>query len=150
MIKFLLSLRVHCPSIFRSITIKLNVPHDKFSSIPIEPTVSVPWDAALKQPVQSSLISVTSGTRIFKCNNISLHLHNWAVLRLCIVFSIGESLRVCSKFSHWYYLLLIWGGAKVSSIAIELLLQDQKRKILQIFFVVVLCSRRTALTHKII
>ena len=38
----------------------------------------------------------------------------------------GKSPRSCSKYSHWYYLLLIWGGAKVSSIAIELL-----------------CSRRT-------
>ena len=50
------------------------------------------------------------------------------MLRLCIVFSIGESPRVCSKYSHWYYLLLIWGGAKVSSIAIELLLRYQKCK----------------------
>ena len=93
-----------------------------------------PWDAALKKPVQSSLISVTPGTRIFECDYISLYLHNWAVLRLCIVFLIGESPRVCSKYSHWYYLLLIWGGAKVSSIAIELLLQDQKRKFWRFFF----------------
>ena len=57
-----------------------------------------PWDAALKKPVQSSLISVNPGTRIFKCDYISLYLHNWAVLRLCIVFSIGESPRVCSKY----------------------------------------------------
>ena len=58
-----------------------------------------PWDAALKKkPVQSSLISVTHGTRIFKCDYISLYLHNWAVLQLCIVFSIGESPRVCAKY----------------------------------------------------
>ena len=31
----------HCPSIFSSIAIQLNVPRDKFSSIAIEPTVSV-------------------------------------------------------------------------------------------------------------
>ena len=57
----------------------------------------------------------------FKSDYISLYLHNSVVLRLCIVFSIGESPRACSKYSHWYNLLLIWGGAKVSSIAIELL-----------------------------
>ena len=43
------------------------------------------------------------------------------VLRLCIVFTIGKSPRACSKYSHWYCLLLIWGRAIVSSIAIELL-----------------------------
>ena len=74
-----------------------------------------PWDSALEKPVQSFLISVTPGTPDY----ISLYLHNWAVLRLSIVFTIGESPRVCSKYSHWYYLLLIWGGAKVSSIAIS-------------------------------
>ena len=40
-IELLLSLRAHCPSIFSSIAIELNVSHDKFSSIAIEPTVSV-------------------------------------------------------------------------------------------------------------
>ena len=106
-IEFLLSLRVRCPSIFSSIAIKLNVPCDAFSSI---------------------------GIRIFKCDYISLYLHSWTVLRLCIVFSISGSPRVCSKYSHWYYLLLIWGEAKVSSIAIELFLQDQKRKFCRFFF----------------
>ena len=66
-------------------------------------TVSV----TLKKPVQSSLISVTPGTRIFKCDYISLYLHNWAVLRLCTVFTMGENPRVCSKYNHGYYLLLI-------------------------------------------
>ena len=59
-----------------------------------------PCDAALKKPVYSSLILVTPGTRIFKCDFISLYLHTWAVLRLCIVFSVDESPRVCSKYSH--------------------------------------------------
>ena len=105
-----------------------------FSSIAIEPTVSVALRRGFKKPVQSSLISVTPGTRTLKCDYISLYLHNWAAIRLCIVFSIGESPRVCSKYSHWYYLLLTWGGAKVSSIAIELLLQGQKRKSCRFFF----------------
>ena len=83
-IEFLLGLRAHCPLIF--------------SSIAIEPTVSVALRRGLKKkPVQSFLISVTPGTRIFKCDYISLYLHNWAVLRLCIVFSIGEMPRVCSN-----------------------------------------------------
>ena len=38
------------------------------------------------------------GTRIFKCDYLSLYLHYWAVLRLCIVFSIDESPHVCSKY----------------------------------------------------
>ena len=40
-IEFLLSLKSRCPSIFGSIAIELNVPRDEFSSITIEPTVSV-------------------------------------------------------------------------------------------------------------
>ena len=66
---------------------------DESSSIEIELTFSVALSAALKKPVQSFLISVTP-------DYISLYLHNWAVLRLCIVFTIGESPPVCSKHSH--------------------------------------------------
>ena len=40
-IEFLFSLRAHCPSSFSSIAIELNVPRDEFSSIALEPTVSV-------------------------------------------------------------------------------------------------------------
>ena len=40
-IEFLLSLRARFPSIFSSISIELNVPRNEFSSIAIEPTVSV-------------------------------------------------------------------------------------------------------------
>ena len=40
-IEFLLSLRARCPSIFSSNAIELNIPRDEFSSIAIEPTVSV-------------------------------------------------------------------------------------------------------------
>ena len=41
-LKFIqMSLRARCPSIFSSIAIELNVPRDEFSSIAIEPTVSV-------------------------------------------------------------------------------------------------------------
>ena len=46
----------------------------------IQSNVTCTWDAALKKPVQSFLISVTPGTRIF----ISLYLHKWMVLRLYI------------------------------------------------------------------
>ena len=82
------------------LAVELNVPRDAFSSIAIEPTASVALRRGFEKKVQSSLISVTPGTRIFKCDYISLYLHNWAVLRLCRVFSIGESPRVCSKYSH--------------------------------------------------
>ena len=52
----------------------------------------------------------------FKCVAVSTCFHT------CISsYQIGESPRVCSRWSNWYYLLLIWGRAKVSSIAIELL-----------------------------
>ena len=91
-----MSQRARCPSIFSSTAIELSAPRDEFHSI--EPTVGVALRRGFKKPVQSSLISVTPGTRIFKCGYISLYLHNWAVLRLCIVFSIGESPRVCSKY----------------------------------------------------
>ena len=37
---------------------------------------------------------------VFKSDYISLYLHNWMVLHLCIVFAIGESPRACSKYSH--------------------------------------------------
>ena len=68
----------------------------------------------LKKPIQSSMIFVRLGQGHFKCDYITRYLHTWVVLWLCIIFTIGESPRVCSKYSHWYYLLLIWGGAKVS------------------------------------
>ena len=82
------------------------------------------------------------GQGLFKSDYITRHLHNWVVLRLCIVFTTGESPRVCSEYSNWYYLLLIWGGATVSSIAIELLLQDGQRN----FFGFFLFDRTTLLT----
>ena len=91
------------------------------------------------------MIFVRLGQEIFKSDYITRYLHTWVVLRLCIIFTIGESPRVCSKFSHWYYLLLIWGGAKVSSIAIELLLQDGQRKLCEFvcFAIELLFSWRT-------
>ena len=87
-IEFLLSLRARCPPIFiRSRSNKMYHVTSLVRSQSNQLSVS-PSDAALKNLVQSSLISVTPGTRIFKCDYISLYLHNWAVLRLCIVFSI--------------------------------------------------------------
>ena len=80
-----------------------------------------PWDTVLKKPVQSSFIFVRLGQGFFKSDYITRYLHTWVVLRLCIVFTMGEIPRVCSKYRHWYYILLIWCGANVSSIAIELL-----------------------------
>ena len=57
----------------------------------------------------------SSGTRMFLIRlHQSILLHYWVVLRLCI----GENLCACPKYSHWYYLLTIGGGAKVSPIAI--------------------------------
>ena len=82
-----------CPSIFSSIAIELNVPRDEFR-------LFSPWGAVLKRLVQSSLISVALETMFFKSDYIKRYLHNWVVLRLCIVFTIGESLRVCSKYSN--------------------------------------------------
>ena len=56
----------------------------------------------------------------------------------CVVFTIDESARVCSKYSNWYYYF--------SSIVIELLLQDGQRKFCCFFFFFlffIFCSRRT-------
>ena len=93
-----------------------------------------PWDAALKK--SDSVLSDIGDSwgRIFKCDYFSLYLHNWAVLRLCIGFTIGESPRVCSKCSHWYYLLFIWGGTKISSIAIELLYRTDNANFADFFY----------------
>ena len=63
--EFLLSLRARFPSIISSIKIELNVSRDKLSSITIEITFSVALRRGFKKPVQSSLISVTPGTKIF-------------------------------------------------------------------------------------
>ena len=136
---------------FSSIAIELNVSRDEFSSIAIELTF-----VALRRGFKKSgsvifHIGDFCDKVFFKSDYISLYLYNWAVLRLCIVFTIGESPRVCSKYSHWYNLLLIWGSAKVSSI--ELLLQDGQRKFCGFFWfhrdrtgsiaIELLCSRRT-------
>ena len=49
-------------------------------------------------------------------------ISSWSLLIfLLFTYQIGDSPRVCSKYSNWYCLLLIWGGTKVNSIAIELL-----------------------------
>ena len=87
---------------FSSIAIELNVPSDDA----IELTLS-PWDTVLKKPVQSFLIFLRLGQGIFKSDYITRYMHNWVVLQLCIVFTLGESSRVCSKYSNWYYLSLI-------------------------------------------
>ena len=96
-IEFLLSLRARCPSSFSSIAIELNVPRDEFSSIAIELTFSVALRRGFKKA--GSVLS-DIGDSWLKSDYISLYLHNWAVLRLCIVFTIGESPRVSSKYSH--------------------------------------------------
>ena len=116
-------------------------------------------DVVLKKPVQSSMIFVRLGQGLFKSDYITRYLHTWVVLRLCIIYTIGESPCICSKYSHLYYHLLIWGRAKVSrsrsnyfsSIAIELLLQDGQRKLCGLSWfdrdrsiaIELLCSRRT-------
>ena len=59
-----------------------------------------------------------------------LHLHNWAELWLCIIFSIGESPRVCSKYlSRCDQIPFESKGAlsvNFSSIAIKLNVQRDK------------------------
>ena len=92
-------LRARCPSIFSSIAIELNVPCDDFSSIAIE-LIFVILGRGFKKPVQSSMIFVRLGQGLFKSDYITRYMHTWVVLRLCIIFTIGESPRVCSKYSH--------------------------------------------------
>ena len=43
------------------------------------------------------------GTRqgLSKSDYIIRYLHNWVVLWLCIVFTLGESPRVCSRYSNY-------------------------------------------------
>ena len=50
---------------FSSIAFELNVPRVEFNSIAIELTFSVVLRRGFKKPVQSPLISVTPGRRIF-------------------------------------------------------------------------------------
>ena len=82
------TLRARCPSILRSIAIKLNVPRDEFSLIAIE------------------LIFVTLGHGFKKAGSVLLDIReSWEkdciiYLLLCIAFTIGESPRVCSKYGH--------------------------------------------------
>ena len=52
-------------------------------------------NTVIKKPVQSSMIFVRLGQELFKSDNITGYLHTWMVLRLCIIFTIGESPRVC-------------------------------------------------------
>ena len=111
-------LRALCPSIFSSIAIELNVPCDDFSSIAIELTfvnfghgfkktgsvlfdIGDAWDNDVLNPITPVCICITG----------------WCYH--CVEF-ICDGPRACSTYSHWYYLQLIWGGTKVSLIAIEL------------------------------
>ena len=90
-IEFLLSLRARCPSFLES-----KCTYDESSSIAIELTFCVALRRGFKK-VDSVLSDIgDSWDSVY----ISLYLHNWAVLRLCIVFTIGDSPRVCSKYSH--------------------------------------------------
>ena len=81
---------MRCPSIFSSIAIELNVPHDEFSSITIELTFvllergfkkagSDSWNKDFLNPI----------TSVYIC-----------ILRLGGV-TIGESPRVCSKYTFY-------------------------------------------------
>ena len=78
-IEFLLSLRARCPSIFSSIAIKLNAPRDEFSSIAIEPTVSVALRRGFKKA--SSVLSDIGDfwDKGLEMRLHQLYLHNWAV-----------------------------------------------------------------------
>ena len=70
---------------FTSIAIELNVLHDDA----VELTFVRPWDTVLKKPIQSSLTFVRLGQGLFKSDYITQSLHNWVMLRLCIVFTTG-------------------------------------------------------------
>ena len=83
---------------FSSIAIELNVPRDDFSQIANDLTF-VTLGHGFKKA--GSVLAKD------KSDYITRYLHNWMVLRMCIVFTIGESPRVCSKYSNWYYILLI-------------------------------------------
>ena len=106
--------KIVCQSYVRAI--KLNVPRHDFSSITIEVTF-VTCGHGFKKAGSVLFDICVPGTRTFKYDNITWYLHNWVALRLWIVFTVGESRCVCSKYNSWYYLLLIWGGTRVSAIA---------------------------------
>ena len=109
--KLAIKLRARCPSIFSSIAIELNIPRDDFSSIAIQLTFVI-LGHALKKAGSVLYDICAPGTRIFKSDYITRYLHTWVVLLLCIIFTIGESPRVCSKYIHWPHFLLFWGEAK--------------------------------------
>ena len=93
-------LRARCPSIFSSVAIELNVPRDDFSCA-IELTFVILGHGFKKSRFSPLWYLCAWDTR---------YLHTWVLLRLCIIFTIGESPRVCS-------------------VAIELHLQDGQRKL---------------------
>ena len=49
----------------------------------------------------------------FPFDYITRYLHTWVVLRLCIILIIGESPKVCSKYSHWYSFYWFEAGQKL-------------------------------------
>ena len=51
----------------------------------------------------SSLLSVHLGQGIFKPDYITRYLHSWVVLRLCIVFTIGESPNIVIGITIYWF-----------------------------------------------
>ena len=81
------------------IAIELNVPREDISSIAIELTFFILGHGFKKAgSVLYAIVRPRQGR--FKSEYITRYLHTWVVLRLCIIFTIGEGPRVCSKYSH--------------------------------------------------
>ena len=80
-------------------SIKLNVPRDDFGSIVIELTFVI-FGHGFKK-AGSVLYDIWAPvTRTFKSDYTTQYLLTWVVLQLCIIFTTGESPRVCSICSH--------------------------------------------------
>ena len=109
-----------------SIAIELNVPRDDFSMIAIKLTF-VTLGHGFKKAGSVLFDICAPGTRTFlsQITYITRYLHNWMVLRLCIVFTIGDSSRVCSQY--------IVNG--ITHFLFEALLQDVKCKFFRILLV---------------
>ena len=74
----------------------------------------VPWKKGCNQALAEGKESKESKSALSVVSKV-FGAKTWT-----FTYLVGESPRVCSKYSNWNYLLCIWGGAKVSSIANEL------------------------------
>ena len=93
----ILYLRARCPSIFSSIAIELNVPRDAFSSIAIELTFVI-LGHGFKKSRFSPLWYLCAWDKDFSSplTSLDICIPRWCYC--CVIFIIGESPRVCSKY----------------------------------------------------